>query len=116
MSEEVAAAVSKKAVFAAMAQRISLRTAIPWAVIAKIIEQLLPLILGGCVAKPSSPAEAEALIAKAVAEHPDKCPLWWRGPFRQNGVKDKDDINELWGNIVVDADANSEVVAKAMVA
>lgn len=66
--------------------------------------------------KPANKSEAVDALADGYRNHARKCPIWFRGCFRQNGVKDIDDIHDMWAAIMADAHAHQAEVAGALVA
>jgi hypothetical protein len=97
----------------AMATRIAARN---YGFDPTMIMAIIMFILNNLCKQPANEDEAREMLAEISRRHRRKCPLLFRGGFRRNGVRDIDDINDLWTDIVDDAKDNEDECCEAMLA
>lgn len=71
--------------------------------------------------KPANKSAAAEMIGDEVdaifhRRRRDKCPLQFRKCFRQEGIRDREEQDELWEAMVIEADADRETVGAMLAA
>jgi len=100
-----------------MAIRVASRVGFDPTIIITIITTIMTL-LQNCK-KPASKNAAGNMIDDEFdvlvnRRRSDKCPLQFRKAFRENGVTNKEDMNDIYSEMVADAKLNRNAVASMM--